>query len=227
MITFYIDESLMGVFPEPVRSGKSIPEYYKKLSVESSSDPQSGTAKRCVPFMEAITAGYTIPLWSDLFVVAKDGEISLTFPNNLPLRQSLGHHGYQQLEDHPASHMSYGKDLMKFMNPWIIETPPGVSCLFTTPMNHFETRFKLVDGIVDTDTYYNQINFPFVWTGGDGEFFIKKGTPLVQVFPFVRYNFNTHQVKTIDSKKQNKTASILGTVLKHGYRKYFWHKRKK
>ena len=227
MITFYIDESLMGVFPEPVKSGKCIPEYYKKLNVEFSSNPQSGTAKRCVPFMEAITSGYTIPLWSDLFVVAKNGEIELTFPDNLPLDQSLGHHGYQQLEDHPASRLAYGKDLMKFINPWIIETPPGVSCLFTTPMNHFETRFKLIDGIVDTDTYYNQINFPFVWTGGDGEFFIEKGTPLVQVFPFVRYNFNKYQVKPVDYKKQNKTTSLLGTVLKHGYRKYFWHKRKK
>jgi len=227
MITFYIDESLMGVFPEPIKSGKCIPEYYKKLNVESNNDPQSGTAKRCVPFMEAITAGYIIRLWSDLFVVAKNGEIELTFPDNLPLNQSLGHHSYHQLEDHPASHMAYGKDLMKFVNPWIIETPPGVSCLFTTPMNHFETRFKLIDGIVDTDTYYNQINFPFVWTGGDGEFFIEKGTPLVQVFPFVRYNFNKYQVKPIDNKKQNKTNSILGTVLKHGYRKYFWHKRKK
>jgi hypothetical protein len=227
MITFYIDESLMGVFPEPVKSGKCIPEYYKKLNVESSSNPQSGTAKRCVPFMEAITAGYIIPLWSDLFVVAKNGEIELTFPDNLPLDTSLGHHGYQQLEGHPASHLAYGKDLMKFVNPWIIETPPGVSCLFTTPMNHFETRFKLVDGIVDTDTYYYQINFPFVWTGGDGEFFIEKGTPLVQVFPFVRYDFNKYQIKKVDHSREHKTNSVLGTVLKNGYRKYYWHKRKK
>jgi len=227
MITFSIDESLMGVFPEPKRSGKCIPQYYKNLSVQTDNNPQSGTAKRCVPFMEVITAGYTIPLWSDLFVVAKDGEIELTFPDNLPVNQSLGHHAYHQLKDHPASHMSYGKDLMKFINPWIIQTPPGVSCLFTTPMNHFETRFKLVDGIVDTDTYYNHINLPFVWIGGDGEFFIEKETPLVQVFPFVRYNFNKYQVKPINYKKQNKTTSILGTVLRHGYRNYFWHKRKK
>lgn len=217
----------MGVFPEPVKSSKRIPEYYKKLNAQSSNNPQSATAKRCVPFMEAITAGYIIPLWSDLFVVARNGEIELTFPDNFPLDQSLGHHSYHQLEDHPASHLSYGKDLMKFINPWIIESPPGVSCLFTTPMNHFETRFKLIDGIVDTDTYYNQINFPFIWTGGDGEFFIEKGTPLVQVIPFVRYSFNKYQVKTTNIKKQNKTVSVLGTVLKNGYRKYFWHKRKK
>lgn len=227
MITFFIDESLMGVFPEPKKSGKCLPEYYKKLNVEMNSNPQSGTAKRCVPFMEAITAGYTIPLWSDLFVVAKDGEIDLTFPDNLPMSESLGQHPYYQLEDHPASELSYGKDLLKFINPWIIETPPGVSCLFTTPMNHFDTRYKLVDGIVDTDTYYNQINFPFIWTGGDGEFLLEKGTPLVQVIPFVRYDFNKYQIKKVNDKRKQKTDSILGTVLKNGYRKYYWHKRKK
>lgn len=227
MITFSIDESLIGVFPEPVRSGKCIPEYYRKLKVESDNTPVSPTAKRCVPFMEAITAGYTIPLWSDVFVTAEDGEMEITFPESLPISKSLEYHSYEQLKDHPASQLAYGKDLLKFVNPWIITTPPGVSCLFTTPMNHFETRFKLIDGIVDTDTYYNQINFPFIWTGGNGEFFIEKGTPLAQVFPFVRYNFNKYQVKTIDNKKRNKTNSIIGTVLKHGYRKYFWHKRKK
>lgn len=227
MINFLIDESLEGVFPEPKRSGKYTPQYYKNLSVETDSNPQSGTAKRCIPFMEAVTSGYVIPLWADLFVVAKNGEIELTFPDTLPINESLGHHSYSQLDNHPASDMSYGKELMKFINPWIIETPPGVSCLFTTPMNHFETRFKLIDGIVDTDTYYNQINFPFIWTGGDGEFFIEKGTPLVQIFPFVRYDFNKYKVKSVDGKRQEKTNSILGTVLRHGYRKYFWHKRKK
>lgn len=227
MITFYIDENLKESFPEPIKSGKCIPDYYRKLVNQSSSNPQSGTAKRCVPFMEAITAGYIICLWADLFIVAKDGEIELTFPDNLPIDESLGHHGYHQLNDHPASDQAYGKQLMKFINPWIIETPPGVSCLFTTPMNHFETRFKIIDGIVDTDTYYNQVNFPFIWTGGDGEFFIKKGTPLVQVFPFVRYTFDKYQVKPINERKRNKTVSLLGTVLKHGYRNYFWHKRKK
>lgn len=227
MITFYIDESLIGVFPEPVKSGKCIPEYYKKLSVDLNSSPPTGTAKRCIPFMEAMTAGYTIPLWSDLFVSAKDGEIELTFPEHLPMTQSLGQHPYEQLENHPASNLAYGKELLKFINPWIIETPPGVSCLFTSPMNHFETRFDIISGIVDTDTYYNQINFPFTWSGGDGEFFIEKGTPLVQVFPFVRYDFNKFQVKPADQKKAVKTNNILSTVLRNGYKKYYWHKRKK
>lgn len=226
MINFYIDEPLLGVFPEPVKSGRCVPKYYKELNVDLE-NPLKGTAKRCVPFMEAITTGYIIPLWADLFVEAKDGEIEFNFPNNIPISQDIGEHGYHQLENHPASHLPYGTQLKKFYNPWVMETPPGVSCLFTSPMNHFETRLKLIDGIVDTDTYYNSINLPFIWTGGDGEFLIQKGTPLVQIFPFVRYNFDKYQVKPIDATKNQKCNNILSTVIRHGYRKYFWHKRKK
>lgn len=227
MITFSVNDDLMGVLPEPQQAGRFIPEYYKKLKPESSDHPESGTAKRCVPFMEALTTGYIIPLWGDLYVEADNGEIEISFPSNMPLDESLGIHDYEQLMNHPASDKPYGKHLMKFINPWIIQTPPGVSCFFTTPLNHFETRFKLVDGIVDTDTYYNQVNLPFIWTGGDGKFIVKKGTPLVHVIPFVRYNFNKYQVTPIDPKKERKANYIIRTVLRHGYKKYFWHKRKK
>lgn len=226
MITFSLPEHLLGVFPEPKKAGKFLPDYYKNLEVETDKDPRQGTAKRCVPFMEAITAGFIIPLWSDLYVVAKDGGLNLSFPDNLPMQESLGHHGYQQLEGHPASDLAYGKDLLKFINPWTIETAPGISCLFTTPMNHFETRFKLVDGVVDTDSYYNPINFPFIWTGGDGEFFIKKGTPLVQVVPFLREDFGDCAIAPTDKTRQQKTKAVLGTTIKNGYRQSFWHKRK-
>ena len=50
----------------------------------------------------------------------------------------------------------------KFINKWLIKTPPGYSCLFVKPLNHFETRFEIISGVVDTDTYINTINFPFL-----------------------------------------------------------------
>jgi len=227
MITFYADEVHTDVFPHPQLAGRCIPDFYKKLNKEGNGGPKDGTAKRCIPFMEAMTSGYIIPLWADMYVTANNGDLSFEFPNTMPMEEIIGNHEYYQLKDHPASGEKYGKDLLKFINPWIIETPPGVSCLFTSPMNHFENRFKLIDGIVDTDTYYSNINFPFMWKGGDGTAFFEKGTPLVQVIPFVRYNFNKHKVKTIDHRKHFKSRSLIGTAIKHGYKRYFWHKRKK
>jgi hypothetical protein len=88
-----------------------------------------------------------------------------------------------------------------------------------------ETRFKLLDGVVDTDTYYNNINFPFLWTGGDGEFFIAKGTPLVQVIPFRRESHEL-EVSATDLDKRKSVISTLGTKLKNGYRDELWHGKK-
>lgn len=40
--------------------------------------------------------------------------------------------------------------------------------------------------MVDTDTYRSPVNFPFVATAPDGVYTLQKGTPLVQVVPFIR-----------------------------------------
>lgn len=228
MINFFVKEEHYGVFPEPKHASKCIPEYYRDLKPEKmKGNPNSSTAKRCIPYMEAITAGYMIPLWVDMYVVAEDGNVDISFPEAMPMIQAIGTHDYEQLEKHPLSNTTYGKNISKFINPWTIQTPPGVSCLFTSPLNHFESRLKIIDGIVDTDTYYAPVNFPFVWTGGDGEFFIEKGTPLVHVIPFVRYDFNKSKVGIVDNKRLDKVQNKLGTMLRFGYKSYFWHKRKK
>lgn len=222
-ITFSVNESLEDVFPSPVKSSLKIPEFYKKMPSQTGVSPQNGTVKRCIPFLDALTQGFIIPLWADMYVRAEEGDFHLEFPNDFPLNSSVENHDYLQIQGHPLSEELYGKIAMKFMNPWVIETPKGYSTLFTSPLNHLETRFKILDGVVDTDTYYTNINFPFLWTGGDGEFFIPKGTPLVQVIPFKREEFDL-SIGVVDEKRRRKTTAKLGTFLKNGYKKLFWHK---
>jgi hypothetical protein len=224
-IRFTHDAGLDGVFPSPVPALKKAPDFYKSTKSQSDNHPSSGTAKRCIPFLDALSAGFIIPLWADLHVVAANGTLSLSFPPNLPMLNSIDTHAYQQLPGHPMADKPYGKDLLKFINPWLVETDPGYSCLFTSPLNHLETRFKVLDGVVDTDTYYNNVNFPFLWTGGDGEFFIPRGTPLMQVIPFKREEFALH-VGATEEAKRTTTVSKLGTYLRNAYRTEFWSRRK-
>ena len=174
--------------------------------------------------MDALSSGFIIPLWGDLYVSASNGMLNLKFPENFPMSQSLGQHPARQLEGHPLADKPYGTSYLKFINPWVVETEPGYSCLFTSPLNHLETRFKVLDGVVDTDSYYNNINFPFVWTAGDGEFFIPKGTPLVQVIPFKREAFKL-MIEETDTAKSRNTLAKLGTCMRNGYRSLFWHKK--
>lgn len=98
-------------------------------------------------------------------------------------------HRKEQLEGSPYIEKNKNLPFYKVLNPWVISTPPGYSCLFLPPMNNTDDRFSIIPGIVDTDTYKNEINFPFVINGDKYptlETMIKKGTPYVQVIPFKR-----------------------------------------
>ena len=220
-IVFSCESGMEGVFPNPVPASKLMPRYFMPIKAQSSEVASSSTVKRCVPFVEAMTAGYIIPLWADIQVVAKGGELSVNFPPNFPQAKSLESHSYEQIPGHPLADSPYGRFLMKFINPWVVETSPGWSCLFTSPMNHLERRLKIIDGIVDTDRYYNNINFPFIWTGGDGSFFLQRGTPLVQVVPFQRGE-STMSVDNIDMQRRKSITDKLGTSLRNAYRNDFW-----
>lgn len=224
-IKFMLEKAHEGVFPPPLPAIKKAPDFYKAIKSQSGDHPATGTVKRCVPFLDAMSAGFIIPLWADLYVSAENGGLHLSFPDLFPMSRSIDTHGYVQLPDHPLAEKPYGKDFLKFINPWLIQTDPGYSCLFTSPLNHLETRIKLLDGVVDTDTYYNNVHFPFLWTGGDGQFFIPKGTPLVQVIPFRREEFSL-SVGTMEEDRRNTTRSVIGTHLKNAYRQEFWSKRK-
>lgn len=224
-VKFSCDANLLGVIPNPVSAIKAAPDYFRAVKPQADNHPRSGTVKRCVPFLDALSAGFIIPMWCDVYVLARGGNMVIDFPPNFSQAETLGSHSSVQIPKHPLANRPYGNMPMKWINPWVIETETGVSCIFTPPLNHMETRFKLLDGVVDTDTYHDHINFPFLWTGGDGEFFIPKGTPLVQVIPFRREDQEI-EISKVDLDKRQFVRSTIGTKLKNGYRDELWHKRK-
>lgn len=226
-IRFTCPELFSGIIPEPARATKFIPEYFKKIppTLGTEIPTEDGTIKRCIPFLEALTQGFIIPLWADLIVVAKDGDLNMYSGNDGSGHWQLGTHLAGQLANHPRWDMPYGKLIWKFINPWGIETDKNYSCMFTSPLNHLETRFKVLDGVVDSDTYKANVNFPFMWTGGDGEFTIKKGTPLMQVIPFKREVYKC-SIGVTDGRAAEKIRVSLTTLAHDSYKRLFWHKRK-
>ena len=223
MVRFECEQHFVDVIPKPKPAMALAPKFYKALKAQMDNHPSSGTVKRCVPFREAMGAGFIIPLWADMFVEVEGEDITTSFPENFQQSDSIQHHNYDQMPGHPKSGSQLGKVYLKFINPWIVTTDPGISCLFTSPLNHMESRFKLIDGVVDTDNYYNNINFPFIWTGGDGKFFIPKGTPVAQVIPFRREEHEA-EYGVIDMDKRGKVSANLGTKMKNAYQDLYWNK---
>lgn len=155
--------------------------------------------------------------------------IKLEFPENLSLKlgENLSSHAWEQVGEHCSlKNFEFGKSLFKFINPWSIKTPRGWSCYFKNVPNNWENDIEILEGSVDTDTYINQVNFPFVWKGSDlGEFLIPKGTPLVHVIPYKRQK-TTFSIGKYDDKTMEKINFRLGTLMHDKYKRLFWHKRK-
>lgn len=211
---------MLSVWPHPQPASRFIPEEYKKLKRFENDDLHSPTVKTCMPFLDSLTAGYIIPFDQDYVIDPVEDDFSITPANKE--QNDFGFHGSVQLPKKWKGVM--GKNAGKFHNKWLIKTPPGYSCLFIKPMNRLESRFEIIAGIVDTDTYISLINFPFILHQRDKQFIIKKGEPMVQVIPFKREEWKMWCGFYFE-KLHNKTLNLLQSKWVDRYKKMFWNKK--
>jgi len=237
VITFRHRKDLEDVFPEPRVASKFMPEWFRKLkrTIPDAPIEENGTVKRCVPVLDAVTNGYIIPTWMDMNVKVEkefneDGtpwfKIYVSFSSNFGEGDMVGNHSWEQVGNAcPLDKFELGHVLLKFTNPWVIETSPGYSVLFKSPPHQYNS-IHIMEGIVDTDTYQKQVNFPFIWTGNEeGEFFFPKGTPLVHVMPFKRIDMDC-KIEPWDTDRMDYITNKHSTHFFDKYKKLWWHKRK-
>jgi hypothetical protein len=174
-----------GVIAEPVPAKGVLPAWFRQLpgvdKSEVSATNNGLTIKRCLPFVDAMSTGWLIPLAAAVRIEISEGGSSVTAGWEFD-RELVSNHASFQIAGSP-----YGAlPPMKFHNYWTIRTPKGWSCLFLPPINRPNGVIEVLSGLVDTDIYRAPVNFPFVATAPDGVYTLKKGTPLVQVIPFRR-----------------------------------------
>lgn len=174
-----------GVIARPVPARALLPDWFKRLpAVDGSalSAANNGlTVKRCLPFLEAMTTGWIIPLAATVRLEVRDGGARVEWGSEFDKVMVSRHHGFQA-----AGHPLAPRPPLKLHNHWAIRTPPGWSCLFTPPLNRPHPALEILSGVVDTDLYHGTVHFPFFVTGPDGLYTLEKGMPLVQVVPFRR-----------------------------------------
>ena len=190
-IEFVCRRENYGAIPEPIPANRVMPDWYRDLDqyIDGGNErvhPGDSTVKRCAPFMEAMTAGWIIPLAAEVQFTAKDGVVNYQwdFEEEMVSAHSMEQVGGEMFPNHEWP-------VLKWHNHWAIKVPDGYSLLVTQPFNRIEPRFQCFSGIVDADQYFNFINAPFMWTGGEYEGIIENGTPIVQVIPFKRGSFIT------------------------------------
>jgi hypothetical protein len=203
----------------PTPAAKLIPEWYKKI--ESYSVPPTNgaerrafpTIKRCMPVFDSISSGYLILTHTDIEIF-EDG----TFGWANDLMESVSKHAKEQVYNYKDKDVPV--DMPKFRNPWNIKTAKGYSCLFISPMHRPTTGLKILEGIVDTDNYFNAVQLPmqivdnFVGT-------IPAGTPIAQVIPIKR---DSWKMRIGDDKDRKESKDVWMSILaswSNGYRRLF------
>lgn len=216
---------------QPIPAKFAIPKWLKELSPYFSvneSDVKPGfqifndaetnqTAKRCLPMVDAVMAGYVLPLTYDINISEVDG-----FPNfEWRGGMGVGFHSPKQISTH--SFVSLNQNIPKILNPWAIETPSGYSCLFISHLNSDDKIIEPFAGIVDTDRYFAPVHFPFLlkkgWTG-----LLEAGSPVVQVIPFKRESW-TMEIHSGETPKILKSANTVFTTFRNAYRKTAWKRK--
>lgn len=212
------DLTMTGYEPQPAK--KVVPEWYKNLESYRGNEKKpmgqgqsSATIKRCMPVFDALSAGYIIFSYTDIYVSVKDNVHWYEWPMAEPLQ----FHPIDQAPNHPSA---YGQNFPKWINPWAIKTPKGYSCLFIPPV-HRESSFAIFEGIVDTDTYDNNVNFPFAMKNPSFEGLIPAGTPIAQVIPFKRDNWKMELGGKKELEHLKNTDSLLKRRFFDSYKDLF------
>lgn len=216
-----------GVIAPPVPAREFLPAWFRRLpavDVRQESVSDNGlTVKRCMPFLDAMTTGWIIPLPATVRMeISEDGR-SVQSGWDFDRTLVSNHHAYQV-----AGHPSLPRPPGKFHNYWTVRTPPGWSCLFMSPLNRPNEVFELVAGIVDTDTYTAPVHLPFFATGDDGLYTLEKGSPLVQVIPFRREDARLESVIRSETAQEAQTRTHIRRAASAGdgwYRKFARERR--
>jgi len=211
-------QDMVDIWPHPKPASRFIPNEYKKLERYVDGNYHLPTVKACMPFLDSLSMGYIIPFEQDYLVDPVEDDFSVTPANKE--QGDFGYHIKAQLSKEWQKFSTPGK----FHNKWLIKTPPGYSCLFLQPMNRLEERFKIIEGVVDTDRYTNLINFPFILLKRDEQFLFKKGEPMVQVIPFKRESYKMWSGFYYE-KAHNKVLNLIQSKWIDKYKTYFWNKK--
>ena len=207
--------------PAPTAAAQHVPEWLKQMPPDVQTRKGEGfgtnsTLKRCMPFVDAMTAGYVIPIAGDVqFYMADATNLDIVSPEHLVEWQN----------DQVFPGAPFGQRIIvKFMNRWVVRTPPGYSTLFLPLLNQVRMPFQILAGLVETDTYYNQVHFPAICLMRPGEAFqLKRGTPIVQAIPIARETFKS-TLGEVDAAQVAATKDGL-KANEHLYRETNWEKK--
>ena len=208
--------------PEPIKL--HLPQWFKDTP-RTDSDPTKVqsygmthspfTVTSCIPVRDYMMSGYVLFNTADRVMET----IPHTDPEDFSDYSHDGRVGFHRHGQCPVEMDGKRSHYFKILNPWVVHTPKGYSCMFYQPEYFFESRFRLLPAIVDTDTHTMPVNF----TGAiktKESFVLKAGEPLMVVFPFKRDEWES-ETECKEVKFDNRFSIYFNKVYKR-----FFHTKK-
>ena len=224
--------------PHPIKASSVFPEWFRGMDKYHNKDKamkvdgnyHNLTVKNCMPFLDSMIGGYLFTTWCDIHVVQKDGKPIIFYDNN----ELVSEYGFGVLNYQPhfisnvVTQNGYDDFNYAWATYWRVETPAGISCLFTHPLNRPELPFISLSGVVETDKWHgSDVINTALEKGFEGT--IPKGTPYLQVIPFRREEWESLVVLGPDGSQAALRNAVLKEryALKPGYyRDHLWEKKK-
>lgn len=198
---------------------KEIKSFYRQKPVwNENNEIVNKNIKMCHPFFDAMTYGYIQKTWCDIYIEIQKENVFIRYSDGPEIFQIRNHLNIPNNNDYYPVELAWKQ-------PWIPKTESGHSVLICSPINNYESPFETTAGIIDSDKFYRQPfgNIPF-YIKNKYSGLIPKGTPMYQIIPFKRQQYN-RKIEKFDEKIFLKGKKIQDKVFWGSYKKNFWQKK--
>ena len=189
--------------------------------------------KKCVPMHDALTTGYLVQLWADVWVnegmnpefekepswKTYTADVMEGVPGDLAIFQPHGPSANAM-----ARPEEMAKGVHKFQTLMYIETPPGYSVLVTQPLGYRNLPFQAIPAVIDSDTKGIELLFP-MWIRKDFTGLVERGTPVAQVIPFKREDWKMEFDHLPDGEFEHRDDLAGGLHIVNNYAKRQWQRK--
>ena len=224
------NKDIESKIPYPKPSKFYIPKWFKDMPPTVSNQHRgfSGTAKKCMPFLDSLTSGYTQELACDIEIKyhgvdetsGNDIVEYLWAGNERPMSSRMAESGANNsLPSFPGFYNSE----QHWNTFWEPKTPKGYSTLYYHPANRFDLPFVTMNGIIDTDNWSSSGPVPFLLKRGF-EGIIPAGTPIYQMI-FIKRDVWNSSAEEYNEIESNKLEYSVRRFFEGGYKKQYWSKK--
>jgi hypothetical protein len=175
------------------------------------------TIKKCIPVLDYMTTGLNLYLPFSIHVEGAYPERVVESTTGSHSEGKLSKHHLEQVQKFPLPD-TFDPQPFKVDFPYTIETPRGYSSIYVQPVNELYENFLFPRGLVNTDNYHNQVNFPF-FIRKDFSGTVEAGTHFMSVFFMKREKLELEYKSYEDgASRLAQTRSMVVNWSRHFYR---------